>query len=579
MEKENKYKIEKRTRWKCPEENDARILGGNNVPRPLHGCLEPDAEVLTKKGWVYIKDIHVGDSILCWNNGEVFFDTVLDTVSNDYHYAYKIGFNKAKSFDMIYSPDHRLPLCYKERYHGRKKQKLDTPKFNFFVRTAEEFCPGGSTYFITSAESSQASFENLTPKEKLAMAIKADGSLKRDNKNDITYKLAFKKQRKIVRLIDILEKGEIQYTARRSKDYTIFHVRTDKVDYKKLYNAFSLDKISYEKARQIIDELSQWDGYNGISRFDTPRKFFVSTDKDNIDFAQAVAVMAGYTTTVHIRKGGEKRKDCWTVWFMDKKLRGCGKIKKELIPHSGKMYCVTVPTSFFVARYHNTVVVTGNCAPRVYMGQAAWDKLRKRTYYLANYKCQICGADCSGPGKCAAHELYTTDYKEGTCVFVKAICICPRCHDFFHSGRLFSLFKEGVPFYNKKYLLSVVEHGFELVDNWNKAHPDKPKLKVYSTFTNYAKRPKLQEDMERLIDEYHMEFWEEDAKKQCKWKEWRLVYGAAEFPTPYENYEEWQKAMQDKRKTDLARQDSPFVGKAYDEILDLLEKDEDSVLS
>ena len=573
MEKK-KYPIETRTKWECPDEVDARILGGPNLPKPLHGCLEPDAEVLTKKGWVYIKDICVGDSILCWDNGEVFFDTVLDTVSNDYHHAYKIGFNKAKNFDMIYSPDHRLPLYYKERYYGAKKHKLDAPKLNFFVRTAEEFCPGASTYFITSAESSQDSFGYLTPKEKLAIAIQADGSLKRDNKNDRTYKLAFKKQRKIIRLMDILGKGEIQYTVRRSKDYTIFHVRTDKVDYKKLYNAFPLDKISYEKARRIIDELSQWDGHNGLSRFKTPRKYFVSTDRDNIDFAQAVAMMAGYTTTTHLSKGDEKRKDCWTVWFMDKKLRGCSKIKKELIPHSGKMYCVTVPTSFFVARYHDTIVVTGNCAPRVYMGAITWDKMRKRTYYLAKYKCQICGADCSDPGSMDAHELYTIDYTQGTSTFNKVVGICKKCHNFYHSGRLITLCKKHIPFYSPDVVLTIVEHGFKLIHDWNEANPKGPKLKAYSTFIEYLKHKELSPKMEELIEKYDIEFWEEDKKKYAPWGDWKLIFGKKIYPTPYENYEAWEKAMDKASRSDVIRQiDNPFSSGAFKEIAEIIKEE------
>lgn len=138
--------------------------------------------------------------------------------------------------------------------------------------------------------------------------------------------------------------------------------------------------------------------------------------------------------------------------------------------------------------------------PRTIMGGPAWDRMRKRVYYLAKYKCEICGADCSEPGSMDAHELYSIDYEAGTATFSLVIGICKACHNFYHSGRLITLFKQGVPFYSKEIILSIVEHGFKLIYDWNKAHPDEPKLKAYATFLEYAKQPELAEQMEKLIE-------------------------------------------------------------------------------
>lgn len=37
MEEAKKYKVEKRTKWECPEANDARVLTMPNLPKPTHG--------------------------------------------------------------------------------------------------------------------------------------------------------------------------------------------------------------------------------------------------------------------------------------------------------------------------------------------------------------------------------------------------------------------------------------------------------------------------------------------------------------------------------------------------------------
>lgn len=212
--------------------------------------------------------------------------------------------------------------------------------------------------------------------------------------------------------------------------------------------------------------------------------------------------------------------------------------------------------------------------PRTIIGARAWDRLRKRGYYLANYKCEICGADCSKPGTLDFHELFHVDYQAGTATFAKAIAICKKCHSAYHSGRLITLFKKGVPYYQKKQVLSIVEHGFKLIHDWNEAHPDEPKLKAYSTFLDYLKEPALEKEMTKLIDKYEIEFWEEDKKRYAKWGDWRLIFGTRSYPTKYKSYEDWEKAMEEASKNDYERnQTSPFSGGVYDEIKGLLSEE------
>lgn len=209
--------------------------------------------------------------------------------------------------------------------------------------------------------------------------------------------------------------------------------------------------------------------------------------------------------------------------------------------------------------------------PRTYMGSVTWDKLRKRTYFMAGYKCQICGADCSEPGAMDAHELYDINYWGGTSTFSKVVGICKKCHNFYHSGRLLTLYKQGNPLYTKEKVLDIVEHGFKLIHDWNETHPDEPKLKAYETFIEYYKNDTLKPEMEKLIDKYDISFWGEDKKRIADWEDWVLIYGKTKIPTPYKDYEAWEKAMEGFSKRDNMRQmDNPFKGGAFDEIAELL---------
>ena len=138
--------------------------------------------------------------------------------------------------------------------------------------------------------------------------------------------------------------------------------------------------------------------------------------------------------------------------------------------------------------------------PRNIMGASTWNHVRKRCYYNANYKCEICGVDFADiKPRYAAHELYSYDYKEGTGKFERCIAICAVCHNAIHSGRLITMYKNGNQLYPKQYVLKVVEHCFSLVSKYNAEHRNKKPLKVYATFLEYLKVPELHDEMKALM--------------------------------------------------------------------------------
>ena len=210
--------------------------------------------------------------------------------------------------------------------------------------------------------------------------------------------------------------------------------------------------------------------------------------------------------------------------------------------------------------------------PRTIFGSSTWDKMRKRTYYLAGYKCEACGKDCSTPGSCHSHELFNIDYLSGTSTFARCACLCKDCHVLFiHSGRAITLYKKGNPLYPSSALLRGADNGFKTIYEWNKAHPDKPKLKAYAVFLKYLKHPELADKMAELIDKYEIEFWEENKKKYAPWDTWRVIVGEREYKTPYKDYAAWEEAMAKQSKDDYIRQvETPFKGGAFDEINNIL---------
>lgn len=209
--------------------------------------------------------------------------------------------------------------------------------------------------------------------------------------------------------------------------------------------------------------------------------------------------------------------------------------------------------------------------PRKIMGDAMWTRVRKRCYFDAGYKCEICGVD-PPKGQLHAHELYSYDYKEGTGKFERCIAICKQDHDFIHSGRLITMYKNKNVLYPKSYVLDVVEKGFKLIYEYNETHKNRKPLRAYATFLEYLKVPELAMEMSELISKYKIEFYSEP-KHVAKWADWKLLFGNKEYPTPYATQSDWVKAMEEASKKDTIRAiDDPFQGEIFKKIDDILNK-------
>ena len=218
--------------------------------------------------------------------------------------------------------------------------------------------------------------------------------------------------------------------------------------------------------------------------------------------------------------------------------------------------------------------------PRNLLGARTWNCMRKAAYASANDTCEICGDRPEELRRRHGHEVYDIDYKAGTVTFKRVFCICSLCQlGGIHTGRALTLFKKDNPLYPKEFLLEGAEHAFSIIDSYNKDHPDAD-LRAYATYLDYLKQDELREPMEKLIEKYNIKFYQEDKKNLAPWGEWKLIIGKKEYPTPYKDEQEWEKAMEQQSKKDTVRMVSnKFHGEVYDEIDKILtqSKEEKSI--
>lgn len=237
------------------------------------------------------------------------------------------------------------------------------------------------------------------------------------------------------------------------------------------------------------------------------------------------------------------------------------KINRWLVPEEGGIPLLTMP---------NVPHDLHGLAPRTIMGRQLWDITRRACYEDHEDTCEICGQKLSGTLKSGlplhnAHEVYEIDYEKKQAIFKRFCCICPVCHNFIHSGRLITMYKNHHPMYSKEYLLSTVEHGFELIHKWNKLHEDEESLRCFQTIEEWLEEPSLTADLQALIDQYHIEFYHvPHTDKRSDWGNWVLVYDGEEYHSEYTCQTDWEKAMQ--RANHEGGHDPLFQGDVFDEL-------------
>lgn len=578
-------------KWDCPKEAGPTILTMPNIPKPLHNCLRGDAEVLTNCGWKRIDSITINDTVATWDmdTEKIIWDHPTETIKTYSKQMVRIKLKNYKTFGMLVTPEHRIPI--RKQTDGRVQingvRKQGPRKWTLACTTAAKLNVNAYQHLITAARNGSQVSGGLTDLERVYISIQADGSLRHKKNNTYSYRVSFKKDRKKERFESICKASNVDMTKYNHGDgsYNVkngcqgYGVRVCK-DCKNFWNCFDITSFSKEKAQQFIDEISLWDGSCEETCGILNRRY-VTTKIENAKFAQAVAVIAGVTSSFQISHGDDKCSDAYIIDFLDRDYRATQGCLKEVEEFEDYAYCINVPTSYFVVRDADTqsVMITGNCAPRTLLGATTWNYMRKSCYANANDTCEICGYKPDNLRQRHGHELYSIDYANQTATFERCVCLCYRCHcQCIHTGRALTMYKKGSPMFTKEVLLEGAEHAFTIIHSYNEEHEGEEPLRLFSTWLDYMKQPELKDDMERLIKKYDIKFYRAAAKweKRKYWGNWKLIIGNKEYKTPYENFEAWKKAMEKNNikqyGSATGRGEDPFKGEIYDEIDKILKE-------
>lgn len=168
--------------------------------------------------------------------------------------------------------------------------------------------------------------------------------------------------------------------------------------------------------------------------------------------------------------------------------------------------------------------------PRTILGKQWWDDVRKKAYATHDYKCWACGVPKQNAEyykHLEAHEDYDFNWQTGKVELREIVALCHSCHNFIHSGRLYSIYLGGEISKNK--VTHILERGFDICLR-NNIKPYFGSYLIQNLLLGYSEK-------EAMIDAKTKGWF---AKVEANWDQWHLVIEGKQYFSPFKNIEDWK---------------------------------------
>ena len=337
------------------------------------GCYDEQTEVLTNHGWKYFRDFDINKDLVAQvlENKQISFVKSIDYIKypvKENLIMFKGG-KKETTFTAFVTKNHRM--VYESHWAPGDRSRKKTWDNKLRIEEAE------TIKFHRDKAMHSAGFAigekiSLTPQERFLIAFQADGSKNNFEKinGNFLVKFHFQKERKIERLKKILtdlinlENLDISFSVYKQKDGTT-NISVRNLPSSLLKENFSewidLTNINEKWALEFIEEISHWDGSKGKNIV-----FYCSSNKENVDFAQAVATLGCLRTNIYTdyKLHNDNAKPVYKLTVSKYAKYSGDSISKSEIFYDGMVYCVTVPSGILITRRNNRTLVCGNSTRR-----------------------------------------------------------------------------------------------------------------------------------------------------------------------------------------------------------------------
>ena len=312
-------------------------------------CVPTFSEVLTRKGWLPLSDVEIGDEIACadLDNLKITFEEVYDLVPVREQDTYTNN-------ELTATKDHRMVYSCQQN------------KSSYRIEDFKHLLNSGNQIYIPLA--GYSNFEGLPITDdmlRFLVAVQADGHYmydvrKTDNvKSYYGIEFHVSKPRKIERLLEIIDSigfdykridqsnGSVKIRIYNQAGTVIVNDICEKYLNEKCFTWEWLN-LSQKQAKLFLDEILLWDGCKDAN-------IYSSSQRINLDIVNAIAAINGVGSRLFASN----------VQFRESPYITLGENTKRHTKQHGTRYtkvtCVSVKTGIFLMRQDGKTFIIGNC--------------------------------------------------------------------------------------------------------------------------------------------------------------------------------------------------------------------------
>lgn len=349
------------------------------IMHPMHGwvfgCMDPETECLTRRGWLRYTDVLPSDEVLQWDSEVDLLSWVVPQHIHEYDFDGKMIQIKNRHTHQVLTPNHRVYA--KIRRHSRH------PKPTTYEVIESRFLdsrPGNWQVDLPMASFLEGS-QNFDVELAYIVGWWLTDAWAHKDANAVCFSQS--KPATLAKLRDALSKWNPSEYIKKAKKEThadehMFYLSGPLADL--LRRDFPERKLTWdmlnwsiEARRALYEGMMDGDGSRnkpGKNNYPSHAEAFWSKDQDRRDVFLALALSIGIRCYEDPVKG---------VVYVNQKTRTTqvqGKQRADRLPYKGKVWCLTVPTGAFVVRRSGRPFITGNSGfPKAHAADKAIDKM------------------------------------------------------------------------------------------------------------------------------------------------------------------------------------------------------------
>lgn len=301
------------------------------------GCVLPHAEALTRTGWKPLSEIKSGEEIAQYDagNGAISF---APCAMNSFNFKGEMLHGESEQFKLTVTPGHRIL-----HFGHRGKSEL--------VEQAREVVERAQCYVPLAGRFTGGSL-NYPP---YLAALMADFS--RENGG---WRGALKREQKIARLLKLFDQYGVRFNEQSAPEgYRRFYLPKghESSAWPKRWGPWVLE-LTRESAEALVEEARYWDAHDRGSGF-----IFYTKDEDQARWFATLAHLVDRGTTIRLMQQSAKSWSTTPIWCVNVKSRSRALLERKhwsRRAYGGKVFCPTVPSSFWLVRQDGFISITGN---------------------------------------------------------------------------------------------------------------------------------------------------------------------------------------------------------------------------